>query len=159
MRPPKEMADYRLGDYAESTYFGPKQGPEGVWNGVNTTAAGFGRWSYGSGAPLALFDPAGGGAESKWLTQPVGFELLLAGGFSSSLLPAASPLAIWKPVAPPGFTAVGVIISPGPSHQPKLAAVRVLANECVAMCAAKQLWCDAKAPAGECAPVSMLRPN
>ena len=147
-RPPKLMPDYRMGDYAENTYFGPRQGPSGVWNGVNTSSTGFGRWTYGSGAPRALIDPAGG---TRWLSQPIGFELLLTG--PSSLLPSVSPLAVWKPIAPPGFTALGVIISPGQSHRPGLSSVRVLANECVAMCTAKQIWCDAKAPAGVCAPM------
>jgi|EP01047_Picozoa_sp_COSAG01_P004128 hypothetical protein len=158
--PPASMPEYRLGDYGESSYFGPAQGPNGVWNGVETNASGFGRWAYGSGAPRALIEPASAGASapsSRFLAQPIGFELLLHGGPATrGGLPFVSPVAIWKPIAPPGFTALGAIISPGPSHRPKLSACRVLADECVAMCTAKQIWCDAKTPRGHCAPVSRV---
>ena len=33
----------------------------------------------------------------------------------------------------------------------------MLADECVAMCPATQIWCDAKAPGGQCAPVDGVR--
>jgi hypothetical protein len=39
-----------------------------------------------------------------------------------------SPLAIWRPVAPPGFTTLGVIITPAPSRRPSPSAVRALAG-------------------------------
>lgn len=147
MRPPKAMPDYRMGDYAENTYFGPQQGPNGVWNGVNATAAGLVRWMYGKGAPQALYDATG---SSKWLAKPIGFELLMAG--PSPSLPFSSPVGVWKPVAPNGFSALGVVITPGATVAPKLSSVRVVADECVAACAAKQIWCDAKPPHGRCAP-------
>eukprot|EP01052_Picozoa_sp_SAG31_P020564 SAG31_NODE_1553_length_7905_cov_3.137330_1_plen_455_part_00 len=147
-RPPQVMPDYRMADYAENSYFGPRQGPAGVWNGVNTSSSGVGRWAYGRGAPTALYDH---NTSSQWLAQPVGYELMLAG--PSAALPHVSPVAVWRPIAPPGFTALGAVITASARRRPKRSAVRVLANECVAMCAARQLWCDAKAPAGRCSPV------
>lgn len=163
LRPPKAMADYRLGDYAESSYFGPRQGHDGVWDGVITSSDGLGLWRPGSGAPLALIDrPKDDSsntddaltAESRWLAQPIGFELLLSGGWPSDPLPSVSPIAVWKPIAPKGFTAVGAVISPGASQPPRRSAVRVVANECVATCPATQLWCNAVSPNGRCAPAN-----
>eukprot|EP01051_Picozoa_sp_SAG22_P003740 SAG22_NODE_186_length_15907_cov_45.496774_7_plen_1025_part_00 len=166
-RPPKAMPDYRMADYAENSYFGPRQGPGGVWNGINTSSTGFGRWAYGSGGPRALYDGrkshqrGGGGGEEgtstspDWLVQPLGYELLLAG--PSAAWPSVSPVAVWRPIAPPGFTALGAVITAGAGRRPKLSAVRVLADACVAMCVATQIWCDARAPAGRCGPVDGKR--
>lgn len=167
LRPPENMTDYRLGDYAEASYFGPMQGPSGVWSTVNTSSSGYGRWGYGSGAPLALFDSeahepstpmlVGKPSDSislaakQWLREPLGFELLLSGGYPSSQMPDVSPIALWKPIAPPGYSAIGTVISPG-MVQPTRSTVRVLANECVGMCPAKQLWCATSAAGGRCAP-------
>lgn len=151
-KPPVGMK-YRLGDYAESTYFGPLQGSDGVWTGVvNYTSAGFGRWAPGIGAPLAVFDPAARTeTQSKWLAKPAGFELLVTGGPGSDKLNATSAMAIWRPIAPHGYTALGSIVSTGASVKPQLADVRVLHSDCVAECPARLLWCDAQLPQGRCA--------
>jgi hypothetical protein len=129
---------------------------------VNTSSSGYGRWRYGSGAPLALFD-ADARKPSTWmqvsgtkrfeaLREPLGFELLLSGGSGSSQMPFVSPIALWRPIAPPGYSAIGTIISPGETVLPKTSTVRVLANECIGMCPAKQIWCAASAAGGQCAP-------
>eukprot|EP00662_Eupelagonemidae_sp_cell21_P026416 gene26416-21501_t len=47
------MGDYRLGDYAETSYFGPVQGPDGVWASSSV------RWVYGAGGPAALWAAGG----------------------------------------------------------------------------------------------------
>ena len=146
-RPPVGMA-YRMGDYAESQYFGPIQGVDGVWTGVvnYSSAVGFGRWSPGTGAPRAVFDPAG--VASKLLATPVGYELLMSGG-PGSALNETSPMAVWRPVPPAGYTALGSVVTPSASTKPRLEDLRVLRNDCVAQCPAFMLWCNVKMP-GQC---------
>ena len=138
-----------MGDYAESTYFGPLQGPAGVWSGVNHTASGFGFWIPGAGAPLALIDPAAKGGSSRWLAKPTSFTLIMAAG-PGTALPLTSPLRVWRPVAPVGYSCLGSVITAGVAP-PSVDAVRVLHNECVAECPARQLWCNAQLPNGSCA--------
>ena len=150
-RPPLSMPDYRMGDYAETSYFGPIQGVGGVWTGVvNFSAAGFGKWNSAGGAPLALYDPGvttGGGKE--WLAEPRRFELLLSGP-NTAALPDTSPIAVWRPIPPEGYTALGAVITTGQDHMPPTSSVRVLKDECVAQCPARLLWCDAKQPDNHC---------
>ena len=127
---------------------------------MNTSSSGYGRWRYGRGAPLALFDtdtrkPSTTmqvSGTKRWLREPLGFKLLLSGGSGSSQMPSVSPIALWRPIAPPGYSAIGTVISPGETVLPKRSTVRVLANECIGMCPAKQIWCAASAVGGRCAP-------
>jgi hypothetical protein len=162
--PPPYMR-YRMGDYAEASYFGPRQGVDGVWTGVvnySVTGKGrgmFGRWTPGTGAPLAVVPALSSDKRSSergtvLLAKPLSYELLMVGGAAAgpgSDLRDTSSVAIWRPVPPAGFTALGHIITPSPSDVPRIDDVRVLRNDCVATCPARQLWCNARLPNGTCA--------
>ena len=93
-----------------------------------------------------VFDPAG--VASKLLATPVGYELLMSGG-PGSALNETSPMAVWWPAPPAGYTALGSVVTPSASTKPRLEDLRVLRNDCVAQCPAFMLWCNVKMP-GQC---------